>query len=69
MSKVTMEDAKLTISREKDRSSEGVKPIFVHASYHAKLRELKKETNVPLGELLEIFIDFAMPRLEIKGDD
>lgn len=69
MSKVTMDKEKLTLYRERDKSKEGVKPVFIHADYHSKLKEIKTETNIPLGELIEIFIDFAIPRMKIEGDE
>jgi transcription initiation factor IIE alpha subunit len=68
MGKVKMSEDKLTLYRERDKSKEGVKPVFIHTDYHERLKELKAETNIPLGELIEIFIDFAVPRLEIEGD-
>ncbi|WP_338231013.1 hypothetical protein [Lactiplantibacillus paraxiangfangensis] len=57
---------KLVLKRQTDNGrSGGVKPVFVNDSVLDIVREIKNETGIPMGRLVERFIEYAAKNIEI----
>lgn len=60
---------KLVIARERKANEAAVKPVFIHNDILDKVRDIKKETGVTIGRLVELFIEFGVDHVEIKDSD
>jgi len=57
---------KLILRRQTDANrSGGVKPVFVNDGVLDIVREIKNETGIPMGRLVERFIEYAAKNIEI----
>ncbi|WP_282803966.1 hypothetical protein [Secundilactobacillus kimchicus] len=60
---------KLIITRERKTNETAVKPVFIHNDILDKIRDLKQETGVSIGRLVEAFIEYGLDHVEIKDSE
>jgi len=57
---------KLILRRQSEANrSGGVKPVFVDVDVLNSVREIKEETGIPMGRLVDRFITYAMKNIEV----
>lgn len=60
---------KLIIKLPKEHIKPGCKTIKVSYESYEKLMSLKKETGLPPHKLLDLILDFALKRIEVKAEN
>lgn len=53
---------------QKQVRSQSFAPVYVGIEYHQKLKDLAKETHVPMRSILEQMVVFCLDHIEIKED-
>lgn len=62
-----MADPRLVLVKQTE--SKNVKPVFIDSEIHKQLLNLKNETGVPLGRIVEKFVKYGIANVEIEEDD
>ncbi|MFL2028123.1 hypothetical protein [Loigolactobacillus zhaoyuanensis] len=52
----------------KQPESRTVKPVFIDANLHRQLLDLKNETSIPIGRIVEKFVRYGIQNVEIEDE-
>lgn len=44
------------------------KPVLIDSDTYKKVTELKNETGIPIKQIINRFVEFALENVEIKGE-
>lgn len=50
---------------EKQHQSRGIKPCFIDAELHQRIKDLSNETNVPMARIIDKFLWYGFKHVEI----
>lgn len=52
----------------KQTESKSVKPVFIDVELHKQILDLKSETGISIGKIIEKFIRYGLKNVEIEDE-
>lgn len=59
----------LTLTKTNVAPGTGTKPVFIDIELHAKIKELKEETGLPITTIVDTFLRYGVENVQIKDGE